>query len=200
MTEFFNALHTGQTTHNDCVLKHHFTFGEYYEPTKFGRSTLRRADYITLNHLYEMSAHRDYVLVLYPLSDTTLSLDDALFFLKANSIYGFIIPKATKIILSSEVTEAKIILCECDTNTLPSPTITPFDFEGTDTQNIIQSLTISQTHSVNCDNKPFFGLVLEGDFIINDKKIGFYDGFYTDNQIDIQGNGKILTFTMPIPL
>jgi hypothetical protein len=203
MTEFFYHQHTGETHNNQNVFKHHFTFGDYYQPTKFGRSTLRRADYITLHNDYNMIAQRDYVLLLYPLQDIDLTLNDVHYPIVHNQLSAFVIPKDTHITIKlCTDTPSNLLLCECDIAHKPE-TVIAFDFNNTDfsTQiKIIDTVDNIDTYHANPDNKPFFGLILQGNAMINDTKLGFYDGFYTNTLLEITGNAKIVTFTMPVPL
>ena len=200
MTEFFYHQNTGETHHNGTVLKHHFTFGDYYQPTKFGRSTLRRADYITLHNDYNIVAQRDYVLLLYPLQDIDLTLNDVHSPLVNNQLSAFVIPKDTHITIKLRAdSPSTLLLCECDITHKPE-TVIAFDFNNTDFPTQINLVENIDTYHANPDNKPFFGIILQGDAMINDTKLGFYDGFYTDTLLKIMGDAKIVTFTMPVPL
>ncbi len=200
MTEFFYNHECGITHDNHTVLKHHFTFGTYYAPTKFGRSTLRRVDYITLDTVYSYKAERNYILLLYPLSTEALSvtLNDISYDLQPCQLARFVIPKGTLIALTTNTTH-DILLFECDILTAPEKIIA-LDTPETTYETNITILNINDNHTINLENKPFFGFILDGDCLINTNQLNAYDGFYTDKTIDIVGNGKILTFSMPIPL
>jgi hypothetical protein len=199
MIELFLQQECGVTYNNDTVLKHHFTFATHYVPTKFGRSTLRRADYITLNDKYISTAERNHIMLLYPLSDgISVSLNDTVYVLKKNHLASFVLPQGTIIKLLS-IESSDILLFECDIFETPE-SVTMFEIADTSYQTKINILDSDTLSDINSDQKPFFGFILSGDLILEKTKISAYDGFYITHPIQIMGNAKILTFTMPIPL
>ena len=200
MTEFFLNQECGITQYHDTVLKHHFTFGTHYEPTKFGRSTLRRADYISLKNNYTASAERNYILLLYPLTDNDiyLKLNDTEYTLEKNQLSSFILPRGTAIYLSSNI-PSDILLFECDIFQSP-PEIMVFDILDKSYDTDIQVISIYDNITFNPQNKPFFGFILDGNVMIDTEKLTAYEGFYHDKPVSLIGNAKILSFSMPVPL
>lgn len=199
MIELFLQQECGVTYHNDTVLKHHFTFGTHYVPTKFGRSTLRRADYIILNNEYVATAERNHIFLVYPLSDSIdLSLNDTVYILQKNHLAGFVLPQGTHIKLSSTKT-SDVLVFECDIFKIPA-SVSVFDLTDASYQTTISILELQELSEINSEKKPFFGLVLSGDLTLEKTKFSAYDGFYTTDSVQGIGNSKILTFCMPVPL
>ncbi len=199
MIELFLQQECGVTYHNHTVLKHHFTFGTHYVPTKFGRSTLRRADYITLNDDYISTAERNHIILLYPLSDgINLSLNDRVYNVQKNHLAGFVLPEGTTIkLLNTQLSD--VLLFECDIFETPDCVIVfePADASYHTTINILELDAVSD---INTEQKPFFGFILSGDLTLENTHISAYDGFYITHALQVMGNAKILTFCMPVPL
>lgn len=178
MTEFFYVTDCGHSSHNQTTVKHHFTFGTHYEPTKLGRSTLRRLDHITLNIEYETQIYKSQTLYIYAFDAVSLKINDNTHSISANSLMHFDVSENDKIYLKSE-TQTDLVLAACD----PDPA------------NKIQILDI--TSETETPNNPFFGYVLEGQVEIDTKILEPFNGFYTKSQTSYKGTGKILTFSMP---
>lgn len=200
MIEFFYQADTGQSKTETSLLKHHFTFDAYYAPTKLGRSTLRRVDCITLNSDYMMSVQRHCILILYSVDNKIdLTLNSVNYSINKNELLSLVVPKDTYIKISTHTT-SNILLCECDIIEIIQETIDILDIHNNPYKTDIHISDINGVSYINPDKKPFFGLILDGNMVISQKEIYFYDGFYTDNLIEIKGKAKILTFTMPHPL
>ena len=200
MTEFFLNQECGETQYHDTVLKHHFTFGTYYAPTKFGRSTLRRADYIFLNNNYLSTAERNHLFLIYPLQDgITLTLNDTEYAVRKNQLSSFVLPQGTRINLGSS-NPSTILLFECDILKVTPEAVIPFDLSDTSYHTDINVFECDDMADINNDNKHFFGFILHGNVTIDAITINTYDGFFGDKPMKITGNAKILTFSMPIPL
>ncbi len=199
MIELFLQQECGVTYHNHTVLKHHFTFGTHYVPTKFGRSTLRRADYITVNSDYISTAERNHIFLLYPLSDgINLLLNDTVYILEKNHLAGFVLPQGTHIkLVSTQCSD--ILLFECDILKTPD-SVSVFNLADVSYQTTINILELQEVSDMNSEKKPFFGFILSGDLTLENTQISAYDGFYTPHALQLVGNAKILTFCMPVPL
>lgn len=203
MTEFFYNHECGITYYNQTVLKHHFSYSSYYEPTKFGRSTLRRADYIHLKPDYVMTTPRNYLMVFYALdemvglnlvyNDKTVAYNISKYELLVLSL-----PQQTIITLKT-LTEANIMLFACDISEAPND-IELFDIQNTNHETILTISDISGSCELQTNDKPYFSFILDGDIDIKSTKLKSYDAFYDTKTITLAGKAKILNFSMPVPL
>lgn len=204
MTEFFYNHECGTTLSGNTILKHHFNFGTHYVPTKFGRSTLRRADYITITDAYMSSAQRNHILLLYPLHHQSiqLTLNDTVYSLQPDMLSAFLLPIETSIILTN-ICDTNlpnhILLFECDTHIIPEIAAPYTIAENTD-ETTIHITAFNGLYDFNPQAKPFFGFVLNGTLTTDKTELNACDGFYTTKPIETMGNAKILSFSMPLPL
>ncbi|MFT6073052.1 MAG: hypothetical protein ACJARD_000421 [Alphaproteobacteria bacterium] len=200
--EFFYHAQCPVSNLDTATLRHHFNFSTHYMPTKFGRSTLRRADYITLNTSYEFCAPRAFVMVLYPYADVKLTLNNTEYPLKSQQSTLFLIPEGTQIHVSSTPAKADFVLFEYDMLVDPLTFVDHmvYDCYSEADKTRIDTLTIQSEYITDPNHKPFFAYILEGSLKVNDTKLAMHDAFYYQKPITLIGNAKILTFSMPIPL
>jgi|GEM_PF-5279693 len=186
--EFFNFDAGSKTTLDDTTLKHHFNFGTYYQPTKFGRSTLRRADYIVMHQQYHYVAKRHFTLSIYSKSVLTLSINAEIYTINPCEYYAFAITEETEIIFQTDHPNAEFLLFEYD-DTLEASTQTQGEIIHIDKEYLYAPL-----------KKPHFAIIVSGIIEVSDRKLCLHDAFYTQDSNTLYGNGSLISFSMPIPI
>lgn len=182
MTEFFYYHECGYFNHNQTTVKHHFSFGDFYQPTRLGRSSLRRLDHIALNGTFKVTISKPSDVYILPQADFRIALNDQKQLCSADKLIKFDTTKGDQLVLHSDK-HIDLIFAVC----------TPDD------ETTVQILQLDGQNIT--PKNPFFGLILQDkECIISDITLKKFDGFYTSQEITYQGTTKILAFSMPVTL